>query len=94
MSDLRGDMSLGARRPEHPPESSSSSVSTSTARASVIASNAGIRGWARVNALRGRTALADRAEPDNFDIHNRSLWLDLKILPMTVRAGFRGRGEP
>jgi lipopolysaccharide/colanic/teichoic acid biosynthesis glycosyltransferase len=47
---------------------------------------AGITGWAQVHGLRGRTSLADRVEWDNFYVENFSLWLDLKILVMTLGA--------
>jgi lipopolysaccharide/colanic/teichoic acid biosynthesis glycosyltransferase len=50
----------------------------------------GITGWAQVHGLRGQTSLADRIEWDNFYIENWSLWLDVKILIMTVAAVFRG----
>ena len=46
----------------------------------------GITGWAQVNGLRGKTSLSDRVEWDNFYIENWSLWLDVKILLMTVLA--------
>jgi lipopolysaccharide/colanic/teichoic acid biosynthesis glycosyltransferase len=50
----------------------------------------GITGWAQVHGFRGKTSLADRIEWDNYYIENWSLWLDLKILLMTVGAVFRG----
>jgi lipopolysaccharide/colanic/teichoic acid biosynthesis glycosyltransferase len=50
----------------------------------------GITGWAQVHGLRGRTSIADRAEWDNFYIENFSLWLDFKILLLTVAAVARG----
>jgi lipopolysaccharide/colanic/teichoic acid biosynthesis glycosyltransferase len=46
----------------------------------------GITGWAQVNGLRGKTSLSDRVEWDNFYIENWSLWLDFKILLMTIWA--------
>jgi lipopolysaccharide/colanic/teichoic acid biosynthesis glycosyltransferase len=48
----------------------------------------GITGWAQVSGLRGRTPLSDRAEWDNYYIENFSLWLDVKIALMTLRAMF------
>jgi exopolysaccharide biosynthesis polyprenyl glycosylphosphotransferase len=51
----------------------------------------GITGWAQVHGLRGQTSIADRAEWDNYYIENWSLWLDLKILLLTVVAVFRVR---
>jgi exopolysaccharide biosynthesis polyprenyl glycosylphosphotransferase len=53
----------------------------------------GITGWAQVHGLRGQTSLADRIEWDNYYIENWSLWLDFKILLMTVVAVFRGGAE-
>ncbi len=40
--------------------------------------------------LRGETSLADRIEWDNRYIQHWSLWLDLKILLMTIPAMARG----
>jgi len=51
----------------------------------------GITGWAQVHGLRGQTSIADRAEWDNYYIENWSLWLDLKILLLTVVAVLRVR---
>jgi putative colanic acid biosynthesis UDP-glucose lipid carrier transferase len=45
---------------------------------------AGITGWAQVNGLRGDTDLHSRIEYDLFYIDNWSLFLDLKIIFMTV----------
>ena len=53
----------------------------------------GITGWAQVHGLRGNTSLADRVEWDNYYIENWSLWLDIKILVLTVLAVFRDRSE-
>ena len=50
---------------------------------------AGLTGWAQVHGLRGQTSIADRAEWDNFYIENRSFWLDIKILLLTVIAVFK-----
>jgi lipopolysaccharide/colanic/teichoic acid biosynthesis glycosyltransferase len=57
----------------------------------------GITGWAQVN---GRNELAwpDRLEQDVWYVENRSLWLDIKILFMTVkkvliREGISAQGE-
>jgi exopolysaccharide biosynthesis polyprenyl glycosylphosphotransferase len=49
----------------------------------------GVTGWAQVHGLRGKTSLSDRTEWDNFYIENWSLWLDFKILVMTVGAIFK-----
>ena len=49
----------------------------------------GITGWAQVHGFRGQTSLADRVEWDNFYIENWSLWLDVKILLLTIVAVVR-----
>jgi exopolysaccharide biosynthesis polyprenyl glycosylphosphotransferase len=54
----------------------------------------GITGWAQVHGLRGETSLVDRVEWDNYYIENWSLWLDAKILLMTLLAVVPARGEP
>ena len=52
----------------------------------------GITGWAQVNGLRGETdtleKMKKRVEYDLFYIENWSLWLDLKIIFLTVFKGF------
>jgi putative colanic acid biosysnthesis UDP-glucose lipid carrier transferase len=52
----------------------------------------GITGWAQVNGYRGETDTIEkmrrRIEHDLFYIDNWSLWLDLKILLLTVLRGF------
>ncbi len=45
-----------------------------------------LTGWAQVQGLRGQTSLTDRVEWDNYYIENWSLWLDLKIVLMTIPA--------
>lgn len=55
----------------------------------------GITGWAQVNGLRGETDTLDKMEQrvraDLFYIENWSLWLDLRILLLTVVRGFVSR---
>ena len=48
---------------------------------------AGITGWAQVNGWRGDTDLQSRIEHDLYYIDNWSLWLDLKIIFMTLFKG-------
>jgi putative colanic acid biosynthesis UDP-glucose lipid carrier transferase len=52
----------------------------------------GITGWAQVNGLRGETDTLEkmqaRVEHDLWYIDNWSLWLDLKIIFLTVFKGF------
>ncbi len=55
----------------------------------------GITGWAQVNGWRGETdtieKMAKRVQYDLYYINNWSLWLDLKIILMTVFGGMRGQ---
>ncbi|MGH2948670.1 MAG: sugar transferase [Solirubrobacteraceae bacterium] len=85
---LRGEMSLVGPRPERPEfvELFRHDVERYGDRHRV---KSGITGWAQVHGLRGQTSLADRVEWDNFYIENWSLWLDVKILLMTVAAILR-----
>ncbi|MGP9799110.1 undecaprenyl-phosphate glucose phosphotransferase [Halomonas sp. 86] len=53
----------------------------------------GITGWAQVNGLRGETDTLEkmqrRVEYDLWYIDNWSIWLDLKIICMTIFKGFK-----
>lgn len=49
---------------------------------------AGITGWAQVNGWRGNTSIEKRIEYDLFYIEHWSVWLDLKIMWMTLWKGF------
>ncbi len=55
----------------------------------------GITGWAQVNGLRGETDTIEkmeaRVQADLYYIENWSLWLDLKIVFMTIFKGFVNR---
>jgi lipopolysaccharide/colanic/teichoic acid biosynthesis glycosyltransferase len=77
---LKGDMSLVGPRPllmEYLPL-----YSTEQARRHEV--RPGVTGWAQVN---GRNALSweDKFKLDVWYVENRSLWLDVKILWLTVR---------
>jgi putative colanic acid biosynthesis UDP-glucose lipid carrier transferase len=55
----------------------------------------GITGWAQINGFRGETDTLDkmekRVELDLYYIERMSLWLDLKIILLTVVKGFVNR---
>jgi exopolysaccharide biosynthesis polyprenyl glycosylphosphotransferase len=88
---LRGNMSLVGPRPERPEyvDVFAHAVRRYEDRHRV---KAGITGWAQVNGLRGKTSISERVELDNYYVQNWSLWLDVKILLLTLAAvvtGFR-----
>jgi exopolysaccharide biosynthesis polyprenyl glycosylphosphotransferase len=87
---LRGDMSLVGPRPERPEyvERFLRDVVGYEHRHRV---RSGITGWAQVHGLRGQTSIADRVEWDNYYIQNWSLWLDLRILALTIAEILRFR---
>jgi exopolysaccharide biosynthesis polyprenyl glycosylphosphotransferase len=89
---LKGEMSLVGPRPERTEyvEVYEKEVHRYDERHRV---KSGITGLAQVNGLRGMTSLADRAECDNYYIENWSLWLDFKIMLMTMTAVARSAND-
>ncbi len=87
---LRGDMSLVGPRPERPVfvDKFRKEVPGYMLRHKV---KTGITGWAQVNGWRGSTSIEKRIECDLFYIQNWSLWLDIKILFLTLDEVLRGR---
>src|SRR6478672_1781158 len=82
---LKGDMSLIGPRPERP-DFARLFVDNVYRYGDRHRVKSGITGWAQVHGLRGKTSLTDRVEWDNYYIENWSLWLDVKILLMTLWA--------
>lgn len=84
---LMGDMSIVGPRPERPMfvEKFKEEIPDYMKKHMV---KAGITGWAQVHGWRGDTDLHTRIEYDLYYIKNWSLWLDLKIIVMTVFKGF------
>lgn len=84
---LKGDMSIVGPRPERKVfvDKFKNEVPSYMQKHMV---KAGITGWAQVNGWRGDTDIKARIEHDLYYIDNWSLWLDLKIILMTVFKGF------
>ena len=80
---LRGEMSMVGPRPERPEfvEGFKETIRYYNLRHSC---KPGITGWAAVHGLRGNTSLEDRLEYDLFYIENWSLFLDIRIMVMTL----------
>jgi len=83
---LKGEMSLIGPRPERPMfvDKYKDEIPHYMKKHLV---KAGVTGWAQVHGWRGNTCLHTRIEHDLYYIENWSLWLDIKIIIMTV---FRG----
>lgn len=80
---LMGDMSVVGPRPErsHFVEQFKKEISNYKVRHLV---KPGITGWAQVNGLRGDTSIPERIKHDIFYLQYWSIWLDLKIIFLTV----------
>jgi lipopolysaccharide/colanic/teichoic acid biosynthesis glycosyltransferase len=83
---LAGDMSLIGPRPLLPEDQ----PSNPTVRLLV---RPGITGWAQVNGAKLLTP-EEKDELDEWYIRNASLWLDLRILVLTVEFALRGPRRP
>lgn len=87
---LKGDMSIVGPRPERPVfiREFRQHIPRYMLRHKVPA---GMTGWAQVHGWRGDTSIDKRIEYDLYYIENWSIFLDLKILFLTVFRGFRNR---
>ncbi|KXP01256.1 sugar transferase [Tsukamurella pseudospumae] len=88
---VRGDMSVVGPRPERPHFANrfGQEIPAYQSRHRV---KVGLTGWAAIHGLRGDTDIKDRASYDNYYIENWSLWLDAKIVLMSVGTVLFGRG--
>ena len=84
---LKGDMSIVGPRPERDMfvEKFRKDIPGYMQKHMV---KAGITGWAQINGWRGDTCLRKRIKYDLYYIKNWSLWLDIKIIFLTVLKGF------
>jgi len=90
---VRGDMSVVGPRP-HPLALNKSYVSRIEAYMQRHRVKPGITGWAQIHGLRGETETLEkmqrRIEHDLYYIEHWSLWLDMKIIALTVVGGWTG----
>ena len=84
---LKGDMSIVGPRPERTlfVEQFKEEIPDYMKKHLV---KAGITGWAQIHGWRGDTDLQARIEHDLYYIENWSLWLDIKIIFLTLFKGF------
>ncbi|WP_353981431.1 undecaprenyl-phosphate glucose phosphotransferase [Salinicola endophyticus] len=84
---LKGDMSIVGPRPERTifVEQFKHEIPGYMQKHMV---KAGITGWAQINGWRGDTDLAKRIECDLWYVENWSIWLDVKIIFLTIFKGF------
>ena len=94
---LRGEMSIVGPRP-HAISAKAGGVLYHDAVSHYAARHRvkpGITGWAQINGWRGTTDTVDqiekRVEHDLYYIEHWSLWLDLKIIALTIFKGFSGQ---
>lgn len=90
---LRGDMSVVGPRP-HPLALNENYVRRIDAYMQRHRVKPGITGWAQVHGLRGETETLDkmqkRVQYDLYYIEHWSLWLDIRIIALTLVGGWTG----
>lgn len=88
---IQGSMSMVGPRP-HPLKLDEDFKYVIPALNSRYCVKPGITGWAQINGFRGETRrvsdMVSRIEHDRYYVKNWSLWLDIKILVMTVFKGW------
>jgi putative colanic acid biosynthesis UDP-glucose lipid carrier transferase len=85
---LKGEMSIVGPRPERPMfVNEFKNIIPYYMKKHLV--KGGITGWAQVNGLRGDTDLNSRIEYDLFYIENWSMWLDIKIIFLTIGKLFK-----
>jgi lipopolysaccharide/colanic/teichoic acid biosynthesis glycosyltransferase len=86
---LRGEMSFVGPRPERPEfvELFGANLRRHDGPRRV---RPGIAGWSQLHGLSGRAPLVERVQWDDWYVENWSLWLDAKIVLLTVRDVCRG----
>lgn len=84
---LKGDMSIVGPRPERDifVEKFRKEIPRYMQKHMI---KAGITGWAQVNGWRGDTSIEKRVQYDLYYIDNWSIWLDIKIILLTIVKGF------
>lgn len=84
---LKGDMSIIGPRPERPyfVEQFKEEIPKYMIKHHV---RPGITGWAQVNGWRGDTSIEKRIQCDIYYIENWDIWLDIKIIFLTIFNGF------